>query len=131
MPFLTRTFTPFEVLNEEGLSIIEENADTILQEVGLEFRGDADALAPVPRSRRRRPGRAGPLPARHVPARSSRRRAPRAVHPGRPQPARNVAIGGPYTVLAPNYGTPFVRDLDNGRRYGTIEDFRNFVKLAY
>ena len=44
LPFLTRTFKPFEILNEEGLSIIEENADTILQEVGLEFRGDADAL---------------------------------------------------------------------------------------
>ena len=24
-----------------------------------------------------------------------------------------------------------MRDLDGGRRYGTIEDFRNFVKLAY
>ena len=24
-----------------------------------------------------------------------------------------------------------MRDLDKGRRYGTIEDFRNFVKLAY
>ena len=35
------------------------------------------------------------------------------------------------TVLAPAYGSPFVRDLDGGRRYGTIEDFRNFVKLAY
>ena len=38
---------------------------------------------------------------------------------------------GSHTVFAPNYGSPFVRDLDNGRRYGTIEDFRNFVKLAY
>src|SRR3989441_6280804 len=36
-----------------------------------------------------------------------------------------------HTVLAPNYGSPFVCDLDKGRRYGTIEDFRNFVKLAY
>src|SRR4029077_14494772 len=27
--------------------------------------------------------------------------------------------------------SPFVRDLDKGRRYGTIEDFRNFVKLTY
>ena len=35
------------------------------------------------------------------------------------------------TVLAPAYGSPFVMDLDQGRRYGTIEDFRNFVKLAY
>ena len=34
-------------------------------------------------------------------------------------------------VFAPNYGSPFVRDLDGGRRYGTIEDFRNFVKLTW
>jgi len=34
-------------------------------------------------------------------------------------------------VFVPAYGPPFVRDLDQGRRYGTIEDFRNFVKLAY
>ena len=43
-PYLTRTLAPFEVLGEEGLAIIEENADTILQEVGVEFRGDPDAL---------------------------------------------------------------------------------------
>ena len=42
-----------------------------------------------------------------------------------------LIIGGKRTVLVPSYGSPFVRDLDKGRRYGTIEDFRNFVKLAY
>ena len=42
-----------------------------------------------------------------------------------------MIIGGPRTVLVPAYGSPFVRDLDEGRRYATIEDFRNFVKLAY
>ena len=31
MPFLTRTLAPFEVLNEEGLSLLEHNADTILE----------------------------------------------------------------------------------------------------
>ncbi len=46
-------------------------------------------------------------------------------------PERNVIIGGDRTVLVPAYGSPFVRDLDNGRRYATIEDFQNFVKLAY
>ena len=46
-------------------------------------------------------------------------------------PNNNVIIGGPRTVLVPAYGSPFVRDLDEGRRYATIEDFRNFVKLAY
>ncbi|HEY7761456.1 MAG TPA: trimethylamine methyltransferase family protein, partial [Actinomycetota bacterium] len=31
VPFITRTLTPFEVLNEEGLATIEYNADTILE----------------------------------------------------------------------------------------------------
>jgi len=129
-PFLTRTLAPFEVLNEEGLSVIEENADTILQEVGLEFRGDADALrlfreagADVQGERVRFP-------------RGMCRSIVQATAPRQfTQYARNhdndVEIGGRHTVLAPNYGSPFVRDLDSGRRYGTIEDFRNFVKLAY
>ena len=34
-------------------------------------------------------------------------------------------------VFAPNYGSPFVHDLDRGRRYATLADFENFVKLAY
>ena len=46
-------------------------------------------------------------------------------------PASSVPIGGKHTVFAPAYGSPFVRNLDEGRRYATIEDFRNFVKLAY
>src|SRR5690606_11014772 len=46
-------------------------------------------------------------------------------------PERSVEIGGKSTVFAPVYGPPFVRNLDEGRRYATLEDFRNFVKLAY
>jgi trimethylamine--corrinoid protein Co-methyltransferase len=46
-------------------------------------------------------------------------------------PARSVTIGGRATVLAPAYGSPFVCDADRGRRYGTLDDFHNFVKLAY
>jgi trimethylamine--corrinoid protein Co-methyltransferase len=44
---------------------------------------------------------------------------------------RNVLIGGDQTVFAPVYGPPFVHDLENGRRDATLEDFQNFVKLAY
>ena len=53
------------------------------------------------------------------------------VRPASRNPQRNVTIGGDNTVLVPAYGSPFAHDLDNGRRYSTIEDFRNFVKLAY
>ena len=46
-------------------------------------------------------------------------------------PANNVIIGGNRSVFAPVYGPPFVYDADRGRREGTLEDFHNFVKLAY
>ena len=46
-------------------------------------------------------------------------------------PERSVKVGGDATVFAPNYGSPFVMDLDRGRRYATLEDFENVVKLAY
>ncbi len=130
VPFLTRKLAPFEVLGEEGLSLIEQNADTILQEVGLEFRGDPEALqmfrdagASVTGERVRFP--------RGMCRQIVQATAPRQFTQYARNPERNVEIGGMHTVLAPNYGSPFVRDLDNGRRYGTIEDFRNFVKLAY
>src|SRR5260221_13000495 len=43
IPFLTRELKPYEVLNEEGLATLEWNADTILEEVGIDFRGDPAA----------------------------------------------------------------------------------------
>jgi trimethylamine---corrinoid protein Co-methyltransferase len=129
-PFLTRTFKPFEILDEEGLAIIEHNADTILEEVGVEFRNDPEALrvlrdggADVQGERVRFP--------RGMCRQIVQATAPREFIQYARNEANNVRIGGDATVFAPNYGSPFVRDLDNGRRYGTIEDFRNFVKLAY
>ena len=131
VPFLTRTLAPFEVLGEEGLSLIEHNADTILEEVGVEFRGDPEALRLLRERRRRRRRRAGPVPARDVPGdRPGDRAAP--VHPVRAQPGAQRRDRRRCTRSSrPNYGSPFVRDLDGGRRYGTLEDFRNFVKLTY
>jgi trimethylamine--corrinoid protein Co-methyltransferase len=130
VPFLTRSLAPFEVLNEEGLATIENNADTILERVGLEFRGDPDALrlfrdagADVEGERVRFP--------RGMCRQIVQATAPNVFTQYARNEANNVQIGGTATVFAPNYGSPFVRDLDKGRRYGTIEDFRNFVKLAY
>ena len=57
--------------------------------------------------------------------------APREFTQHARNPLRSVVIGGDRTVMAPAYGPPFVRCLDKGRRYATIEDFHNFVKLTY
>ena len=130
LPYLTRTLAPFEVLGEEGLSIIENNADTILQEVGIDFRGDADALRLLADAGADVQGERVRFP-RGMCRQIVQATAPRQFTQYARNEANNVEIGGMHTVFAPNYGSPFVRDLDNGRRYGTIEDFRNFVKLAY
>jgi len=101
-PFLTRALEPFEVLNEEGLSLIEQNADTILQEVGLEFRGDEDALrlfrdagADVQGERVRFP--------KGMCREIVQATAPRQFTQVARNPDNNVEIGGRHTVLAPNY----------------------------
>ena len=71
----------------------------------------------------------------HVPAGLARqlaqRSAPREFTQHARNSARSVRIGGRHTVFAPAYGPPFVCDAQRGRRYGTLEDFQNFVKLTY
>ena len=46
-------------------------------------------------------------------------------------PERKVTVGGRNSIFIPTYGSPFVRDLDGERRYGTLADLENFHKLAY
>lgn len=46
-------------------------------------------------------------------------------------PANTLTLGSDNVVLMPGYGSPFVTDLENGRRYATLEDFQNSVKLTY
>ena len=46
-------------------------------------------------------------------------------------PERNVHIGDGAVCFAPVYGPPYVLDWERGRRASTLEDFHNFVKLAY
>ena len=129
VPYIKRQLPLVEVLGPEGLDLIERNAERLLEEVGIECRDYPRALelfkaagADVKGVRVRFP--------RGL-ARSLCNTVPSIYTQYARNPERSVVIGGNNTVFAPNYGSPFVHDLDRGRRYGTIEDFRNFVKLAY
>lgn len=129
LPFVTRNLPPTDILSSEAIEIIESNADTLMEEIGVEYRDDPEALALW-----KDVGADVKGERVHFPkglCRELMKTAPAQFTQHARNPGRNVEIGGPHTVFAPVYGPPFVRDLDGERRYATIEDFRNFVKLAY
>jgi trimethylamine--corrinoid protein Co-methyltransferase len=128
--FIERKIPVFEILSEEGLEIIENNAETILEEVGIEFRDDPEALSILKEGGCDVKGQRVRFP-RGFCRKMIQENAPSTFTQHARNPERSVQIGGKATVFAPVYGPPFVHDLDGERRYATIEDFRNLVKLAY
>src|SRR3982074_2219236 len=44
VPYITRKIPYYEVLGSEGLELLEHNADTILEEIGIDFRDDPESL---------------------------------------------------------------------------------------
>ncbi len=127
--FIERNIPNFELLNDEALEIIENNAETVLEEIGVVFPDNPGAL-----ERWRAAGASIEGERVRIPkglARSLCRTAPATFTQHARNPERSVEIGGRNLVLAPVYGPPFVRDRVAGRRYATIEDFRTFVKLGY
>lgn len=127
--YIERNIPNFEVLTEEALDIIEANAEQILEEVGVNFPDNPAALA-----RWREAGADVDGERVRIPkglARQLCATAPSSFVQHARNPDRNVVIGGRNMVLAPVYGPPFVRDLEGGRRYATIDDFQKFVKLGY
>lgn len=127
--FITRNIPNLEIMNEEALEIIETNAETLLEEIGVNFVENPLAL-----ERWREAGADVRGERVHIPRGLARKlcaTAPSSITQHARNSERNVEIGGKNLVLAPVYGPPFVRDVAGGRRYATIDDFQNFVKLGY
>ena len=129
-PYLVRRVPPVDIVDDEGLAKIERNAETILSEVGIAFQDFPEALerwwdagADIDGELVRFP----PGMCRQI----VQDNAPAVYTQHARNPARSVIVGGDATVFAPNYGSPFVMDLDRGRRYATLEDFCNVVKITY
>ena len=126
---IVRRIPAYNMLDDDSLQKLEDQADWILEKIGIEIREDKEALelfhsagAWIDGSRVRfQPGLAKSLCAS----------APSVFKMHGRDPRHNITIGGDHVVLTPVYGPPFVSDLDQGRRYATLEDFRNFIKLAY
>ncbi len=129
-PYIDRKIPYYELLDDAALELIENNAETVLEEIGIEFKEFPEALALFKAAGADIDGERVRFP-RGMCRSIIQASAPSEYTQHARNPERSVVIGGKRTVLVPAYGSPFVRDLDNGRRYATIEDFRNFVKLTY
>ena len=129
VPYISRKIATFDVLSEEGLCLIEENADRILRDVGMEFTDDPeildlfrDAGADVQGTRVRfEPGH---------PRSIVQATAPSSFTQHARNPQNSVVLGGNNTVLRPSWGPPFIHNLDEGRRYATLADFNDLVTYA-
>jgi len=127
--YIRREIPFYELLSEEGLDLVERKADQLLSEIGIEIRDDEESLALFRAAGATVDGVTVRFDPGHVRALAST--APSEFAQLARNPEKSVRIGGRNVVLAPAYGSPFVRDMANGRRYATIADFENFVKLAY
>src|SRR5581483_10080200 len=108
--------TTMRVLEEFGIAFNHDQAVDILERAGCEV--DRDAL-PAPLVK---------FPRGFIAEQIAK--APSEFTIYARNPANDIILGGNYMVLAPVYGPPNVQDLDRGRREATLEDYRNFVKLA-
>jgi trimethylamine--corrinoid protein Co-methyltransferase len=127
--YIERNIPNFEVLSEEAMQIIETNAETILAEIGVNFLDNPAALKRWEDAGAEIDGERVRIP-RGL-ARELIKTAPSEYIQHARNPERNVRVGGNSMVLAPVYGPPFVRDMQGGRRYATMDDFQKMVKLIY
>ena len=126
--YIKRNIPTYDIMGEENLQKIERAADQILAEVGLDIRDDDECLALFRKAGAKVDGMRVKFEPGHL--QEILKTAPKEFTQHARNPAHSVQIGGNNVVFAPAYGSPFVMDLDRGRRYGTLEDFQNFVKLT-
>ena len=127
--YVSRKIPYYALLDDDALDRMEQACDDLLAEIGIEYRGDDEALALFRDAGATVTGERIRFDRGQV--RSLCATAPAQFTQHARNPTRSVEIGGENTVFSPAYGAPFVRDLEGGRRYGTLQDFENFIKLAY
>lgn len=118
----------YEILNEEGVELIHEKSMEILKEVGVDFYLDEAKQILKNHGVKLEEDTAFFEPGQIDEYVS---KAPSQFTQLARNPDNNLLVGSNRMIYAPVYGPPYVQDLQRGRREATLEDFQNFVKLAY
>jgi trimethylamine---corrinoid protein Co-methyltransferase len=118
----------YEILDAEGEELIHNTSMQILAEIGIDFYDD-EARSILKRHGASVQGENITFEPGLVEEYVAK--APSSFTQLARNPANNLEIGGESLTFAPVYGPPFILDLEGGRREARLEDFENFVKLAY
>jgi len=116
----------YEILSEDAMAMLDKGWRRLMTEIGVEFMDDR-ALDLFRKAGQKVEGNAVFLDPDFVLEQAAK--APREFDLQARNPANSVHIGGDSMAFGAVYGPPFVRDGDV-RRDGTMEDFRNFSRLA-
>lgn len=127
-PTLHRKIPVYRIVPDEAVELIHDESCRILEEVGIEFRDDEatamwKAAGADVQGTRVRIDRAqlmelvGRIPSEYT------------MHARNPE--RTVTVGNDKSIFVPMYGAPYVRDLENRRRYGSLADLNNLHRMAY
>jgi trimethylamine--corrinoid protein Co-methyltransferase len=130
LPMLRNPWAPLEVLSAEQVERILDASYRVLEEAGLEIRSSAA------REVLRRAGALIEEESQNVRlgrdlVEAQLRHAPERFVLHARNPARHLHVGDNIVNFGPVNGAPNIRDLENGRRYGDLEAFRNILKLTH
>ncbi len=125
---IVRNLGPVDVMSKEDIERIHEISLEVLQKEGIEFHNE-EAREIFKNNGARVEGKNVYIPRKLV--EEQLRIAPSSFDMHSRNPDRKVTIGNNNTVLAPGYGSPFVMDMETGKRRGsTFQDYIDFTKLA-
>jgi trimethylamine--corrinoid protein Co-methyltransferase len=116
----------YEILSEEAMATLDKGWRRLMTEIGVEFMDDR-ALDLFRQAGQRVEDKTAFLDPDWVLEQVAK--APREFDLQARNPANSVHVGGDSMVFSGVYGPPFVRD-GEVRRDGTMDDFRNFTRLA-
>ncbi|MCW2772096.1 MAG: trimethylamine methyltransferase [Nocardioides sp.] len=120
------TMPRYEILSEEAMATLDRGWRRLMTEVGVEFMDDR-ALDLFRQAGQRVEDKTAFLDPDWVLEQVAK--APREFDLQARNPANSIHVGGDSMAFSAVYGPPFVRD-GEVRRDGTMDDFRNFTRLA-
>jgi trimethylamine--corrinoid protein Co-methyltransferase len=128
LPQLKRGLPVVEPLEQEQIEKIDSASMDILEEVGVIFR-DPVAIADWKRAGAKVDGELVRFDRAQI--RELVKSIPSTITYHARNPEKTVKIGGRNSIFVPMTGAPYVRDLEDVRRYPTLEDLATFHKLSH